>query len=351
VCGPAGAGRYGREVTRTAALRLGSEPGLVLHLLGLGACVHRLEVTGGDGRRRDVVLGHDTVEERLAGREFHGAVVGRYANRIAHGDLPLPGGRVSLPTNDRGHHLHGGPDGFHRREWVVEERGERHVRFGLTSPDGDQGYPGTLRATATYRVTEDTVDVELTATADAPTVVGLTQHAYFHLGGVGTGTIDDHHLTVRASRYTPIDPTGIPLGHHDGVDSTPFDLRDGPRLGDVLRTPHPQLLDAGGLDHNLVLDPAPPGSDGVREVAVLDHPATRTRLSLSSDRPGLQVYTANGLDGSTVGHGGVPHRQGDGVALEPQSFPDSPHHPEWPSVLLEPGATWRSRIVWTFSSL
>ncbi len=321
----------------------------MLHLLPLGACVHRLEVTGGDGRRRDVVLGHDTVEERLAGGEFHGAVVGRYANRIAHGDLPLPGGAVSLPTNDRGHHLHGGPDGFHRRQWEVEHHDERSARLALTSPDGDQGYPGTLRATASYRVDDDRVEVELTATTDATTVVGLTQHSYFNLAGVGTRTVDDHRLTVHAERWTPVDATGIPLGEHAAVDGTPFDLRGGPLLGPVLRTHHPQLLDARGIDHNYVLDGD--GGDAVREVAVLDHPASRTRMTLLTDRAGLQVYTGNFLDGSTVGHGGVPHRQGDGIALEPQSFPDSPHHPEWPSVVLEPGRTWRSRLVWHFSAL
>ncbi|MCH1866086.1 aldose epimerase family protein [Nocardioides sp. CFH 31398] len=337
-------------MTGTTALTLGSAPGPVLHLLTLGACVHRLEVTGGDGRRRDVVLGHDTPEQRLAATEFHGAVIGRYANRIAYGDLPLPTGRVSLPTNDRGHHLHGGPDGFHRREWELESHDERSARFALTSPDGDQGYPGTLRATATYRVSDDAVEVELAATTDAVTVVGLTQHSYFNLGGVGTGTIDDHHLRLGASRFTPVDATGIPLGEHEDVAGTPFDLRESRRLGDVLRTPHPQLADARGIDHNVVLDP-PAETGAVREAAVLDHPASRTRLTLSTDRAGLQVYTGNFLDASSVGHGGVPHRQGDGIALEPQGFPDSPHHPEWPSVVLEPGQEWRSRLVWRFSAL
>lgn len=323
---------------------LGEAPGPVVHLLSLGACVDRFVVTGGDGVRRDVVLGHDTLADRLAGTGFHGAVVGRYANRIAHGDLPLPGGAVRLPTNDRGHHLHGGPDGYHLRAWRLAAADDERVRLELDSPDGDQGYPGALQVVATYRLEGDTLRLDLEATTDRTTVVNLSHHAYWNLGGVGSGTVDDHTLEVPADRWAPVDPTGIPLGALADVAGTPFDLRTARRLGDVVRDPHPQVVAGPGLDHDLVLGE----HDGtLRTVAVLTSPATRTRLTLRSDRPGLQVYTGNMLDGTETGRGGVPHRQGDGVALEPQLHPDSPHHPDWPSATLAAGETSRATVSWT----
>jgi aldose 1-epimerase len=173
-------------------------------------------------------------------------------------------------------------------------------------------------------------------------VVNMTNHSYLNLDGDGAGTIDGQTLAVHAARYTPVDATGIPLGDHAPVEGTPFDLRTPTLLGPVLRTDHPQLAESSGIDHNYVLD-----GDGLRPVAVLTSPATRTVLELHSDQPGLQVYTANGLGGP--GRAGRLYRVGDGIALEPQLFPDTPNHPEWPSARLAPGETYRSRIEWRFS--
>lgn len=327
-------------------ITIGAAPGIELQVLDLGATVHRLEVTGGDGVRRNIVLGHPTPDEYLDATYYLGGTIGRYANRIAGGRFELDGQPVTVGAHDRGNHLHGGPDGFERRVWDVVHHDDTSVELALTSSDGDQGFPGEVRATVTFTVLGDTVDVVMTATTTATTVVNLTNHAYVNLAGEGSGTVDDHVLRVAAARYTPVDDTGIPLGDHEPVDGTPFDLREPVVLGEVVRSGHPQVVAASGLDHNLVLDGA-----GLRPVARLDCPATRTRLDLATDQPGLQVYTGNSFDGSRRSTSGRLLRQGDGIALEPQLFPDSPNRPEWPSATLRPGETYRSRLSWTMSAL
>ena len=327
--------------TTVERIVLGRPPGPVLHLLTLGATVHRLEVSCGDGVRRNVALGHGTVEEYLASTDYIGSVVGRYANRIAGGRFELDGTVHQLGAHDRGNHLHGGPDGFDRRVWDVVEASDDRAVLQLDSPDGDQGFPGRLTARATYTVGEAGVRIHLAATTDAPTLANLTSHAYFNLDGDGSGTIDDHRLTVPADRFTPVDDNGIPLADHTPVAGTPFDLREPRALGAVVREPHDQLVRAGGIDHNFV-----PDGSGLRGHAVLESPRTGTRLEVRSDQPGLQVYTGNFLDGTRRSADGRAYRQGDGIALEPQLFPDSPNHPSWPSAVLRPGETYEHTIEW-----
>ena len=325
-------------------LVLGAAPGPVLHLLDLGATVHRLEVTCGDGVRRNVVLGHASPEDYLSSTDYLGASIGRYANRIAGGKFPLDGREVTVGVHDRGNHLHGGPDGFDRRLWEVVERSRDHAVLRLESPDGDQGFPGRLNVQATYEVTDAEVRVAFEATTDAPTVVNLTNHAYFNLDGEGSGTVDQHRLTVLADEYTPVDPTGIPLGGaHAPVDGTPFDMRSAAVVGPRARTAHEQVVAARGIDHNFVLRGA-----GPRTAAVLESTRTRTRLELTTDQPGLQVYTGNFLDGTSGSVEGALYRQGDGIALEPQHFPDSPNRPEFPDCVLRPGETYRAALGWRF---
>ncbi|PUA80206.1 galactose-1-epimerase [Nocardioides currus] len=331
----------GRDVP---VLTIGSAPGPVVEVLALGATVHRLEVTGGDGQRRHVVLGHADVAERLASTDYVGGTIGRYANRIAGGRFVLDGREVTVGTHDRGNSLHGGPEGFDVRLWDVVGLGPDEVVLSLTSPDGDQGFPGTVRATVRYRVDGSTVSVEMSATTDATTVVNLTNHAYLNLDGEGAGTIDDHLLLVEADSYTPVDATGIPLGDHAPVDGTPFDLRESTPIGPAIRAEHPQVVDATGIDHNFVLL-----GEGMRRAAVLESLRTRTRLELWTDQPGLQVYTGNFLGGRRRSTSGGRYRQGDGIALEPQLAPDSPNRPDWPSAVLRPGEVYRSSIEWRFS--
>ena len=332
----------GRPVRRHV---VGGEPGLELHLLDLGATVHRLVVTGGDGVRRDVALGHPTLDDRLAADAYIGATVGRYANRIAAGRFPLDGTDVQVGTNDRGNALHGGPEGFDRRVWDVVEASDDAVTLQLVSPDGDQGFPGEVTARATFAVSGTTMTVTYEATTDAPTPVCLTQHLYLNLDGGADGTLDGHELSVAASRFTPVDDTGIPVGGPAPVDGTPFDLREPRRLGPVLRSGHEQLLASRGIDHNLVLD-----GEGLREVAVLRSARTRTAMTLATDQPGLQVYTGNFLDGSVVSLDGGRYRQGDGIAMEPQLFPDTPNRPEFGDATLRPGERYTWTSSWRFDA-
>ena len=321
---------------------IGPADGLRVELLAYGATVHRLLVPTPAGPR-NVVLGHRTREEYVAGTAFLGATVGRFANRIADGRFDLDGSTYALAVNENGNTLHGGPAGFDTRDWTLASLEESSATFTLLSPAGDQGFPGTVRASATYTVEGSAVDVELTATTDAPTPVSLTQHSYFQLDGEGAGSVDDHTLTVHADRWTPTDERLVPTGELAAVDGTPFDLRVATRLGDAVRTGHAQLLAARGIDHNLVLR-----GSGMREAATL-----RTHdlaLTLSTDAPGLQVYTGNFLDGTVVGPAGRAYRQGDGVALEPQAFPDTPNRPGFGDATLRPGETYRRRVRWAFDA-
>ncbi len=331
----------GRPVHR---LVVGTAPGPVLHLLDLGATVHRLDVTDAYGGRRNVVLGLPTPEAYLASTDYLGGTIGRYANRIAGGSFAVDGRRCTLVPNDRGNNVHGGPDGFDRRLWTVADRGPSYVELALDSPDGDQGFPGRLRAVARFTVSATAVEVALTATTDAPTVVNLTSHAYFHLDGAGSGPVDQHLLTVAADVYTPVDATGIPLGDHAPVAGTPFDLRTRTVVGAAVRADHPQVRAARGIDHNFVLSGGTPA-------AVLTSPRSGIRMELRTDQPGLQVYTGNGLDGTALSADGTSLRQGDGIALEPQLFPDTPNRPEFGTAVLRPGATYSSVTVWEFGTV
>ncbi|GAA5113031.1 galactose mutarotase [Alloalcanivorax gelatiniphagus] len=326
-------------------LTVGAEPGPVVEVLTLGATVHRLEVACGDGVRRNVVLGHPDVAERLSSSDYVGGTIGRYANRIAAGRFALEGREVEVRTHDRGNSLHGGPEGFDVRLWDVVRHTAGEVVLSMTSPDGDQGFPGTVTATVSYRVEGDTLAATMEATTDATTVVNLTNHAYLNLDGEGAGTIDGHELVVEADEFTPVDATGIPLGGHAPVEGTPFDLREPRPLGAALRAEHPQLVDAHGIDHNYVVR-----GTGLRRAATVASPRTRTRVEVWTDQPGLQVYTGNFLDGTRRSTSGGRYRQGDGLALEPQLFPDSPNRPEWPSAVLQPGETYRSSLEWRFGT-
>ena len=313
-------------------LVLGTAPGPVLELLDLGATVHRLWVTCGDGVRRNVVLGHATPEEYLSSGDYVGGTIGRYANRIRGGRFDLDGEPVQLATNENGHTLHGGPDGFDKRTWRVDQHSDDQLVLELTSPRGDQGFPGELIVRAQFAVAEDTVQLELEATADADTVVGLTSHTYFNLDGDGAGPVTGHLLRVAAEEYLSTDDEGIP-GERTPVAGSRFDLRTPVSLGAV-----------GDLDDCFVLS-----GSGLRVAAELTSPVTRTRMVLSTDQPGLQVYSGTWFDGSGRSTTGVAYGRGAGVALEAQLLPDTPNRPDLGSAVLRPGQTYQSRVEWSFS--
>jgi aldose 1-epimerase len=319
-------------------LVLGSPDGLRLEVLTRGATVHRLLVPTSAGAR-NVVLGHSSIEEYAASTAYFGATVGRYANRIADGRFTLEGREYTLGRNENGNTLHGGPEGFDSRPWTVKSLTADTATLTLHSPDGDQGFPGALDVTVTYTVSADEVAIDLVATTDRPTVVSLTNHTYFNLAGEGTGSVDDHLLQVHADHYTPTDQRQIPTGELTAVDGTPLDLREPTRIGDAVRLDHPQLRQARGIDHNFAVS-----GSGLRELATVR--AAGLRLAVSSDAPGVQAYTGNFLDGTAAGTSGSLYRQGDGLALEPQAFPDSPNQPTFASVVLSPGETYQRKILW-----
>ncbi|RNL77638.1 aldose epimerase family protein [Nocardioides marmorisolisilvae] len=326
-------------------ITIGNEPGIRLGLFALGAAVHRLDVTGGDGKRRNVVLGHRTEAAYLQCGAFHGATIGRFANRIAGGRLKILDKAIELESDGSGEHLHGGPGGFHTRHWSLKSHSTKDAVFQLTSADGDQGYPGELRSEVRYSVRGNRVCISMSATCDAPTVVSLTNHSYFNLNGESSGTVHDHLLRVESKSYLPVDFQGIPANGFESVVNTPFDLRAPAKIGDLVARDHPQIRARGGLDHCFVL----PGT-GLRTAAVLRSVKTLTSLRLLTDAPGLQVYSGINLDGLTTGTGGLPYHSGAGIALEPQALPDSPNRPEFPSALLQPGETYSHQIEWRFTS-
>ncbi|MBM9465867.1 aldose epimerase family protein [Nakamurella leprariae] len=312
-----------------------------------GARICRIRCPDADGLVADVAVGAE--DPAWAGQPgFFGAVVGRWAGRIGGGGFVLDGIRHRLPADDGGATLHGGPGGFSEREWVVrpvlDGRTDQSVDLALVSPDGEMGFPGRLSVRVRYRVRGDTLDVAFTATTDAPTVVNLTSHPYFNLDG-RPGSVADHRVELAADAVLPVDATGIPTGAPIPVAGTPFDFRTPVALGARWRQDDDQLRAAGGYDHCFRLDPdRPAGAVAARVHA----PASGRTLEIVTDQPGLQLYSGNHLDGTQRSRLGLL-RQGDGVCLEPQRFPDAPNHPELGASVLRPGEIYRHRTSYRFS--
>jgi aldose 1-epimerase len=301
------------------------------------------------------VLNLPTVADYERRSPYFGAVVGRYANRIAAGAFTLEGAAHSVPVNDRGHALHGGPDGFHRRLWRAEaaDAGEGAValRLDLHSPDGDMGFPGALDVTATYTLDRHgTLRLDYRARTDRTTVVNLTHHAYFNLTGRGSGDVLHHLLALDSAAYLPATTDGIPLGDPVPTAGTPFDFARPRPIGERIGEDDPQLRAAGGYDHCWVLDAAPRAGD-LHRAARLADPLTGRRLEVWTTEPGVQVYTGNNLDGSLAGADGKPYERHGAVCLETQHFPDSPNRPGFPSTVLAPGAEFRSATEFRFPHL
>jgi aldose 1-epimerase len=315
--------------------------GLRLEVMTAGAAVRRLVLLDGQDEA-DVVLGFDDVALYGTGRDYLGATIGRYGNRLAGARFTLDGVQHRLSANENGNTLHGGAEGFDRRDWTVVEQDEGHVTFALRSPDGDQGFPGTLDVRVTYRVEPGAVRLDYLATTDADTVVSLTNHTYFNLDGEGSGPVDAHRLTVSAEAFTPVDARLVPTGEVRDVSGTPFDLRRPTTIGDVLASEDEQLAHGHGLDHNFVVD-----GEGLRHVATLRGASGRT-LEVTSDQPGVQVYTGAHFDGTVVGTSGTAYGPRAGIALETQAFPDAPNHPGFPSAVLRAGDRYESTTIWRF---
>ncbi|MDQ0080180.1 aldose 1-epimerase [Variovorax boronicumulans] len=333
----------GRAVTEYT---LGNGRGLGLSAINLGGIVTALRVPDRDGCSANIVLGLPTLADYLKPHPHFGTIVGRFANRIAAGRFTLDGTAHQLGLNDGVNSLHGGAKGFGTRFWDIvplsaQEAGDDiAIELRYTSADGEEGYPGEVQLTVRYTLSAsaNTWRIDYSALTDKPTVLNLSHHDYFNLAG--SGSVMDHRLMIAASRYCPVDATLIPTGLAD-VASTPFDFRSANRIGERIREGHEQLLLAHGYDHNWVLDRAQVDR-GLALAARLEHGATGRVMEVHTSEPGVQFYSGNFLDGSLMGSAGASLRQGDGLCLETQHYPDSPNQPGFPSTVLRPGEVFRS---------
>lgn len=322
--------------------------GIEAVIITYGAAVTALRVPDRAGRLANVVLGLPDVLSYEARSPHFGAIAGRYANRIARGRFTLDGQPYQLTRNAGPHSLHGGAAGFGNRVWTVGHSGPDCLKLTLTSPDGEEGYPGTLCATVTYTIEPGALRIAYAATTDRPTVLNLTNHSYFNLAGEGQGDVMGHVVQLDAGHYLPVDSTMIPTGDIHSVQDTAFDFRTPRPIGAAIRSGDPQLVRAQGYDHCWVL----PGAvtDELRRAAQVTDPGSGRVLEVLTTEPGVQFYTGNQMTGTLVGPSGRAYRQGDGFCLETQHFPDSPNVPTFPSTTLRPGNAFRSVTVFRFSS-
>jgi aldose 1-epimerase len=337
---------------------LANARGMRVRILSYGGIIQTLEVPDRHGHSDNVVLGFPTLADYVAknspasGGPYFGALIGRYANRIAKGTFTLDGKTYHVPINNNGNSLHGGTDGFNQRVWDVTEvtgKGTAGLRLTLVSPDGDQGYPGTLTTTVEYTLdNQNRLTISYHATTDKPTVLNLTNHTYWNLDGESSGDIYGQKLMLNADRYTPTDSTQIPTGELTPVKGTPFDLRRPTAIGDHVADNDPQLLTGQGYDHNWVLDRQNDGSLAL--AARASDPESGRVLTVETTEPGIQFYSGNFLDGTLVGTGGKTYRQGYGFALETQHFPDSPNRANFPGTVLRPGQTYQTTTVFALNT-
>ena len=341
-----GAGQAVEVITLTNAERMR------VRFITLGGIITSLHVPDRDGNLQDVALGFDSLDDYLHDGHFFGALIGRYANRIANARFSLGGQEYRLEANAPPNHLHGGSGGFHRVVWDAETfatDNEVGALLSYTSPDGDGGYPGALRVTVRYTLTpSNELIVDYAATSDRPTPVNFTQHSYFNLAAHDRGDVLGHQLTINASRFTPVDAALIPTGELRSVARTPFDFREPQQIGARIDDDDEQLRMGRGYDHNFVLDRQPhePASFAAR----LYEPTCGRMLEVFTTEPGIQLYSGNGLDDRVVGKQWRVYRRRNAVALETQHFPDSPNQPAFPSTILEPGREFRSRTIYKFST-
>jgi aldose 1-epimerase len=334
--------------------------GIEVGVMAYGATIVSLRTSDRAGRLDDIVLGYDTLDAYLTKSRYFGSIVGRYGNRIAGGRFTLDGAAIQLARNNGANHLHGGNKGFDKVVWrgsPFDRDGSVGVAFTYTSPDGEEGYPGTLTASVTSTLTpRNELMLDYRATTDKATPINVTNHSYFNLAGRGRGDILQHLLMLDADRYTPTDDTQIPTGTLAPVQGTPFDFRTPTAIGARIDADHEQLRRGGGYDHNFVLNrgsdarlPAARLVEGKGARSEMQHaarvvePSSGRTLDVATSEPGVQFYAGNNLD---LARNGFARRSG--FCLETQHFPDSPNHPNFPSTILRPGQTFESKTVFTF---
>ena len=325
--------------------------GMEAHLTAYGGTLVSLTAPDRHGAFTDVVLGMDTLDGCRSQTAWFGALIGRYGNRIGAAKFTLEGKTYQLPVNDGPNTLHGGPRGFGKQLWQVREVASSEgpaVEFSYVSKDGEEGFPGTLTAKVIYTLTnKNELKIDYTATTDKPTVVNLTNHAYFNLKGAGVGDILAHEVMIDASRFTPVDATLIPTGELRAVKGTPFDFTKATAIGARIDANDQQLNFGKGYDHNWVLDKT---GAGLTKAAEVYEPTTGRVMQVWTTEPALQFYTGNFLDGSLRGKGGKVYQRRGAFCMETQHYPDSPNHPAFPSTELKPGTTYHTTTVYSFSA-
>jgi aldose 1-epimerase len=348
---------FGKTADGTAVevFTLANRNGIKLRAMTYGAIVLSLETPDRNGKSADIVLGYNTLAEYLKDTPYFGAIVGRYGNRIANGKFSVDGKEYTLATNNEPGgikcSLHGGLKGFDKVVWhgeALAKEGAQGVKFTYTSKDGEEGYPGNLKVSVTYWLTNDNewrIDYE--ATTDKATPLNITQHSYFNLKGEGNGDILDHVLTFKASKFTPATVGLIPTGELRSVTGTPFDFTSAHSIGERVKSDDEQMKFGGGYDHNWVLDEQ---SGKLALAATVHEPTTGRVLEVLTTEPGLQFYCGNFLDGKNIGKSGKPYQFRNGFCLETQHYPDSPNQPAFPSTILRPGETWHSTTVYKFGA-
>lgn len=330
--------------------------GMRVRILTYGGIIQSIEVPDRAGHVGNVVLGFPTLTDYLnntgSAKTYFGAIVGRYANRIAKGVFSLNGNEYHLPINNNGNSLHGRTAGFDTKVWQASQQNSTDgvgVQLQYVSPAGEMGYPGTLTTTVTYTLSQkNELRIDYHAITDAPTVINLTNHSYFNLAGEDTLDIYGQRVTIHADNYTPTDPTQIPTGQIARVQGTPFDFTSPTAIGAHITANDPQLLLAHGYDHNWVINRG--NNSRLAEAARVEDPQTGRSLTVSTTEPGVQFYTSNFIDGAFTGTSGHIYRQGAGFAMETQHYPDSPNHPNFPTTTLSPGQTYDSTTVFAFGA-
>ncbi|MFZ0773264.1 MAG: aldose epimerase family protein [Candidatus Sulfotelmatobacter sp.] len=317
-----------------------------VRITNYGGIIVSLRAPDRNGKLDDVVLGYDSFEGYRANPAYFGAIIGRYANRIAHGSFQLDGKTYSIPKNNGDNALHGGIRGFDKVVWTAQEIKDG-IELTYVSKDGEEGFPGTLTSTVRYTLNGGALRIEYSAATDKDTILNLTNHSYFNLAGQGKGEVLGHVVKINASKMTPVDANLIPTGELKSVEGTPFDFRTPHAIGERIAANDEQLRLGMGYDHNFVLDHA---EGQLAEAAEVYEPATGRILQVLTTQPGVQLYTGNHLDGSITGKEGRVYKPRFALCLETQHFPDSPNHANFPSTELKPGQKFHSVTVFQFST-
>ena len=321
---------------------------LKVYITNYGARIVSLVVIDKFDKPLDVVLGFKSIDDYLKANEpYHGATIGRYANRISKGVFSMDNKKYNLPINNGVNHLHGGPNGFHNKIWSIVSFDIEKIVMSLKSEDGEMGYPGNLDVELTYQIVDNQLEISYKANTDKKTPINLTNHSFFNLAGEGSGSINNHILSLNSDYYSPVDSTLIPLGEKQAVDDSPFDFREPKAIGTDINSSDDQIVYGGGYDHNFILNKTV--KDSLSHAATVFEPNRGVKMEIFTTEPGIQFYGGNFMDGSDIGKYGKKFLYRESFALETQHYPDSPNNKSFPNVYLLPSETFSSHSIYKFS--